>query len=104
MCIYIYIYLFNYTYTYTSTHIWNWSTGFLDYSLPQILAGFQRCSEIPIKTKQASSVGFVENRFLPFAPIGFRRKPEPVPLTQVITLLEGASILTSTLAIPPPRK
>ena len=27
----------------------------------------------------------VENRFLPFAPVDFRRKPEPVPRTQVLS-------------------
>ena len=27
---------------------------------------------------------FVENRFLPFAPVDFRRKPKPVPRTQVL--------------------
>ena len=39
---------------------------------------------IHAKTAQ-KHIYLVENRFLPFAPVEFRRKPEPVPRTQVLS-------------------
>ena len=36
------------------------------------------------KNKTSLLYMFAENRFLPFAPVDLRRKPEPVPRTQVL--------------------
>ena len=58
-----------------------WSAGFLDYALPQTPGGFRKLSEIPVRTNQASCVFSWKNVALPFAPVDFHRKPEPVPRT-----------------------
>ena len=59
----------------------NRSAGFLDYNSP---VSFRRCSEISARTKQGLPVVFVENRFLPLAPVDLRREPEPVPRTKAL--------------------
>ena len=59
----------------------NWSTGFLDYILPQTPGGFRRFLQ-----QNRLPVGF---RGKQFAPVDFRRKPEPVPRTQVLSYLGG---------------
>ena len=53
-----------------------------EYWIPRIhskynLGGFRRPSEI--------SVGIFGKPFLPFAPADFRREPEPIPRTQVLS-------------------
>ena len=66
----------------------NWSTGFLDYILPQNPGGFRIFSEISVRTKQALPVGIRGvNRLLSFAPADFRSKSEPVPRTQVLSYM-----------------
>ena len=47
---------------------------------------FLRFSKIPVRTKQYNIPAAIRrNRFLPFAPVDFRRRPEPVPRTQVLS-------------------
>ena len=69
----------------------NWSTEFLDYSRDNVGRGLGRTfsRKLPeisgdsCKNKTKFLLVAAENRVLPFAPVEFRRKPEPVPRTQV---------------------
>ena len=63
--IYIYFYLFIYLFIYTYTHVCMYLFMYV----------------VPVAYRQA----FAENRFLPSAPVDFRRKAEPVPRTQVLS-------------------
>ena len=52
---------------------------------PENSRRFPEIFEDVCKNKTSFLWVFVEKRFLPFAPVSFRRKPEPVPRTRVLS-------------------
>ena len=86
MCIHSIVYIYIYIYIHTHTHVYrgNWSTGLLNLHSP---VNSRRLPEISLRAKQASCRYSWKTVFLPFAPVDFRRKPEPVPRAQVLSLM-----------------
>ena len=76
----------------------NWSAEFLDYVLPRTPGGFRRLSEISVGTKQPSC-RYSRKTVFSRAPVDFRRKPEPVPRTQVLSYPLVLSLLLLSLSL-----